>query len=59
MNLKITFGAVGEMRILDWTAMCGGYGESISFSMAAWVAGVWRRGEDGRIDLGRLRRLRW
>ena len=32
---------------------------SASFSMAAWVAGAWRCGEDERIDLGRLWRLRW
>lgn len=30
------------LRILDWTGMCGGYGAA-SFSIAAWVAGAWRR----------------
>lgn len=46
------------LRILDWAAMRGSYGAA-SFSMAAWVAGAWGRGEDGWIDLGRLWRLRW
>ena len=43
-----------------WTGRpCVAVMRAASFSMAAWVAGAWRRGEDERIDLGRLWRLRW